>query len=80
MTPEAGMGYYPAIEDDDQHTVEREDAVACLVERAQAEHHLQSAWWADAQDADAAKAAGNGVPRTPGTGWPVATSPERTTS
>lgn len=43
-------------------------------------HHLQSAWWADAQDADAAKAAGNGTPRTPGTGWPVATSPERTTS
>ena len=47
---------------------------------ARALHHLQSAWWADAQDADAAKAAGNGTPRTPGTGWPVATSPERTTS
>ena len=42
MTPEAGMGYYPIIEDDDQYTVEREDAVACRVERAQAEHEAAS--------------------------------------
>ena len=46
MTPEAGMGYYPIIEDD-QHTAEREDAVACLVERAQAEHEAAAEALAD---------------------------------